>query len=88
MEDTPGLVEGLPRFHAVARPILRTPEEGADTLVWLAARRLDELGGSGGFWLDRRRRAVDKVPWTKAPSGERERLWSWCRSRSGAAATG
>jgi NAD(P)-dependent dehydrogenase (short-subunit alcohol dehydrogenase family) len=35
--DTPGVVASLPRFHALTRPILRSPEEGADTLAWLAA---------------------------------------------------
>ena len=35
--DTPGLQAGLPRFRAVWRPLLRSPAEGADTIVWLAA---------------------------------------------------
>jgi hypothetical protein len=43
------------------------------------------LGASGGFWLDRRRRTEHKVPWTHAPAGERERLWAWCRQRTGLA---
>ena len=34
--DTPGLAESLPGFHRVMRPLLRTPAEGADTIVWLA----------------------------------------------------
>ena len=44
--DTPGLADGLPRFRALVRPLLRTPEEGADTAVWLAAGGPD--GGSAG----------------------------------------
>ena len=35
--DTPGVESGLPLFGKITGPILRTPEEGADTLVWLAA---------------------------------------------------
>jgi NAD(P)-dependent dehydrogenase (short-subunit alcohol dehydrogenase family) len=81
--DTPGVVAGLPRFHQLTRPILRSPEEGADTLVWLAAEPVDVLGSSGGFWLDRRRRATTKVPWTHTPAGERARLWEWCERRAG-----
>ncbi len=31
--DTPGLESSLPRFYAVTRRLLRTPQEGADTIV-------------------------------------------------------
>ncbi|MCB0969614.1 MAG: SDR family NAD(P)-dependent oxidoreductase, partial [Ilumatobacter sp.] len=34
--DTPGVRASLPTFAKVVGPLLRTPEEGADTLVWLA----------------------------------------------------
>jgi NAD(P)-dependent dehydrogenase (short-subunit alcohol dehydrogenase family) len=34
--DTPGLAEALPGFYRRMRPLLRTPAEGADTIVWLA----------------------------------------------------
>jgi len=80
--DTPGVVESLPRFHTLTRPILRTPDEGADTLVWMAAAPAADLGASGGFWLDRRRRSATKVPWTHTPPGERAKLWAWCEQRT------
>ena len=35
--DTPGVVASLPTFHRLIGPRLRTPEEGADTIVWLVA---------------------------------------------------
>ena len=35
--DTPGVETALPGFQKVVGPLLRSPEEGADTLVWLAA---------------------------------------------------
>ena len=35
--DTPGIAHSLPKFERVARPILRTTQQGADTFVWLAA---------------------------------------------------
>ena len=47
--DTPGLASGLPSFTALLRrcSLLRRPEEGADTAVWLAAGGAPG-GGSGG----------------------------------------
>jgi dehydrogenase/reductase SDR family protein 12 len=36
--DTPGLAEALPGFYRHMRRLLRTPAEGADTIVWLATR--------------------------------------------------
>ena len=35
--DTPGLESSLPRFYALTKRLLRTPQEGADTIVWLGA---------------------------------------------------
>lgn len=32
--DTPGVVESLPTFHLVLGPVLRSPAEGVDTVVW------------------------------------------------------
>ncbi|MEZ5569043.1 MAG: SDR family NAD(P)-dependent oxidoreductase [Halioglobus sp.] len=50
--DTPGVESSLPGFYRLTRRWLRSPEEGADTAVWLAAST--EAGRvSGEFWLDR-----------------------------------
>src|SRR4029079_17068497 len=58
--DTPGLRSALPGFSRVVGPLLRTPEEGADTLVWLAAApHAADL--SGLFFLDRRPRAKHRL---------------------------
>ncbi|MBT8207970.1 MAG: SDR family NAD(P)-dependent oxidoreductase, partial [Acidimicrobiia bacterium] len=38
--DTPGVSSALPGFGKVLGPLLRSPEQGADTLVWLAAAPL------------------------------------------------
>ena len=67
--DTPGIRAGLPGFARVMGPVLRTPEQGADTAVWLAAApggRRDD----GRFWLDRRPRWEHKVPWTRLSDEE------------------
>ena len=56
----PGLEVGLPGFRTVLGPLLRTPDEGADTIVWLAAA--EEPGRSTGkFWLDRAPRSTDEA---------------------------
>jgi dehydrogenase/reductase SDR family member 12 len=81
--DTPGVVTSLPMFYSVTRPVLRTPAEGADTIVWLAGAAITELGANGGFWLDRHRRSITKIPGTSASRGERDRLWRWCSETSG-----
>ncbi len=72
--DTPGLSASLPGFRQLIEPILRTPAEGVDTLVWLAC---DPAGHrrSGAFFLDRRERPFDRVPFTRVSREERRRLW-------------
>jgi len=67
----------LPGFHSVTRAILRTPAEGADTVVWLAA---SAAGGrlDGEFVFDRRPRGAYYVPGTREREGDREALWALC----------
>lgn len=84
--DTPGVERSLPTFRRIVGPLLRTPAEGADTLVWLAADNGAPLTTSGQFWLDRRPRALHRMGSTRrsdTPS-ERERLWRWVVDKSGA----
>ena len=81
--DTPGVVKSLPRFHSITKPVLRSAEAGADTIVWLADVDAAELGANGGFWLDRHRRSITKIPGTSASQSERDRLWQWCEDNSG-----
>ncbi|HEY6607597.1 MAG TPA: SDR family NAD(P)-dependent oxidoreductase [Candidatus Limnocylindria bacterium] len=72
--DTPGLSASLPGFAGLMRPILRTPSEGVDTLVWLAL--LPDAGGlAGRFVHDRKARPFDRVPMTRVDQRERRRLW-------------
>ena len=73
--DTPGLRESLPRFHRTVRPLLRTPAEGADTIVWLVSAQ-DGGEVSGAFWFDRARRPINLVPWTRESEEDLDRLWS------------
>ena len=80
--DTPGVQESLPGFRRVMHPLLRSAEQGADTMAWLVAAP-EARAADGAFWLDRRPRATTVFPWTRTPDGEVERLWNWCVARSG-----
>jgi dehydrogenase/reductase SDR family member 12 len=73
--DTAGIAAALPGFHRLTRPILLSPEQGADTIVWLATAPPTRLG-SGRLWHDRRARPEYLLPWTreKDPAAARE-LW-------------
>ena len=85
--DTPGLASGLPSFAKLG-PLLRTPAQGADTVVWLAAGEARRPGLADplveGFFHDRRRRSEHHVPWTVRGTGATDgaQLWEWCRSRT------
>jgi len=70
---TPGVHESLPRFERVLGPWLRTPTEGADTIVWLLTDPA-AAGMSGRFWHDRRERTTIRVPGTATSPGTTDRL--------------
>ena len=80
---TPGLRNALPAFSRIVGPLLRTPDEGADTIVWLAAAP-DAANLSGLFFLDRRPRAKHRLRRTRRPDEAREaaRLWRLCTERT------
>ena len=84
--DTPGVEASLPTFRRIVGPLLRSPAEGADTLVWLAADDGEPLESTGGFWLDRRRRAIHKLPTTRrTDTGDRRQaLWDWVETAASA----
>jgi dehydrogenase/reductase SDR family member 12 len=71
---TPGIKSSMPTFERVMRPLLRTPEQGADTIVWLAAA--EEPGRvTGRFWCDRHVRATHRLARTRETPEDRDRLW-------------
>jgi dehydrogenase/reductase SDR family member 12 len=72
--DTPGVGHSLPTFAKLTAPILRTPEQGADTIVWLAADP-EPAGSTGLFWHDRAPRPTHRLRSTGERPGERQRLW-------------
>ncbi|MEO0495446.1 MAG: SDR family NAD(P)-dependent oxidoreductase [Actinomycetota bacterium] len=82
--DTPGVEEALPTFRKIVGPFLRSPDEGADTLVWLAADDTAVVE-NGQFWHDRAPRAIHRLPQTKRSdtAERRDALWAWCVAQSG-----
>lgn len=70
---TPGVRESLPGFARAMGPLLRSPEEGADTAVWLAATPRPSLD-AGAFYLDRRPRSTVRWPGTATSYPDRRRL--------------
>jgi NAD(P)-dependent dehydrogenase (short-subunit alcohol dehydrogenase family) len=91
--DTKGVRQWLPVFRMLTRPIIRSPEAGADTIAWLAASA-EPLQSTGRFWQDRRPRPTHYAH--GAPDhtrAARERVWDRCQSlfhghRASAAAGG
>jgi len=77
--DSPGVETSLPRFHALTKRILRTPEAGADTIAWLAATR----PAARAFWFDRARAPEHVFPWTRNTPEAEEPLLARLRALTG-----
>jgi NAD(P)-dependent dehydrogenase (short-subunit alcohol dehydrogenase family) len=68
--DTPGLRVSLPGFYRFVRPLLRSPDQGGDTMTWLAASDV-AAQTSGLFWLDRKPRVTHIFSRTMETPAER-----------------
>jgi dehydrogenase/reductase SDR family protein 12 len=79
---TPGVASSLPRFDKLMKPLLRDPDAGADTIVWLAGSPL-AAEHPGAFWHDRRPRPKHRVPWTRESAAERAALFDRCAELCG-----
>lgn len=79
--DTEGVQRWLPLFRTVARPIMRTPEEGADTIVWLGGAP-EALETTGLFWHDRQPRPTHYLIGASADSDQAEEgIWNYCQAQ-------
>lgn len=71
--DTPQVEDTLPAFRKIVGRFLRTPEQGADTIVWLAAAPEAALT-TGKFWLDRQERPTHFFERTRESPAQRQEL--------------
>ena len=81
--DTPGVIESLPRFHRVMGPLLRSPAEGVDTVVWAVAG--GEEIENGRLYFDREVRSVSRWPGTATSADDRRALWRLVEAQCGLA---
>ena len=74
---TPGVADSLPAFSKLMQSRLRTPKEGADTILWLA---VSDAGAekSGGFWFDRKQVSPYLIPGTEEDLDARNALVELC----------
>lgn len=71
---TAGVARSLPTFDILMRPFLRSPEQGADTMVWLAAAP-EPAQTSGELWFDRETAPKHLLGNTREGEADRRRLW-------------
>jgi NAD(P)-dependent dehydrogenase (short-subunit alcohol dehydrogenase family) len=76
--DTEGVRTSLPGFRQTLKRVLRTPEQGADTVLWLANRRPDPAS-EGGIWLDRVLQPEHEFAWTRRSPHSAEDLVRYLR---------
>jgi dehydrogenase/reductase SDR family protein 12 len=77
--DTSSVKSSLPRFHRVTKHILRSPAEGADSVVWMAASPRARLS-TGCFFFDRKERRTHLLSFTRETKEDRRALWNLCES--------
>jgi dehydrogenase/reductase SDR family protein 12 len=80
--ETPGITDSMPRFARVVRPILRTAEQGADTIVWLTAADAEEAP-TGRFWCDRSPRPTYYLPGRSDDRTVRRAVWAYVCGAAG-----
>ena len=66
----------MPGFHQKMKDRLRTSEQGADTIVWLAVADISKQT-SGSFYQDRKAVATHlPLAWSKASDSDKNKLIS------------
>ncbi|KAM3605438.1 uncharacterized protein V6R79_025753 [Siganus canaliculatus] len=73
--DTPAVSTSMPQFHQMMGDRLRTAEQGADTVIWLALSRAAARTRSGQFFQDRRPVPAHlPLAWTHSSTEEIQRF--------------
>jgi dehydrogenase/reductase SDR family member 12 len=76
--DTEGVQRWMPLFRTIARPIIRSPDQGADTIVWLGGAP-EPLSQTGLFWQDRHPRPTNyRLGASPDSEADRQALWDYC----------
>ena len=75
--DTPGVRHSMPLFKKLLNKRLRSPEEGADTILWLATT---PNYPNGKFWFDRKQAKTTILNLNNSSEEENELLWKYCES--------
>lgn len=75
--DTPGVRHSMPFFKKLMSSRLRSAEEGADTILWLATR---QDYPSGKFWFDRKQAKTILFSLNRSTQAEKNSLWDYCES--------
>ncbi len=78
--DTPGVRGALPNFRFTMKYLLRTPQQGADTAVWLAVCPTVK-NQTGKYWFDREARKTHFLASTQESQKVRQMLWNLCVER-------
>ncbi|XP_066509086.1 DHRS-12_like_SDR_c-like domain-containing protein isoform X1 [Hoplias malabaricus] len=75
--DTPMIANTMPDFHRSMKERLRTPEQAADTVVWLAVSEAAVTKPSGRFFQDRKVVAAHlPLAWTHSSQLEDQKFMS------------
>lgn len=77
--DTEGVRSALPVFRAALASVLRTPEQGADTILWLASER-PEVPSDGGIWFDRSLQPEHEFAFTRSDAPGPEALGAFLQA--------
>ena len=80
--DTPAVREALPRFWRLTRNRLRSPRQGADTMVWLAASP-GARGATAKLFFDRKSVPTHLLAKTRERPRDRAQLWTLCCEQAG-----
>eukprot|EP00091_Calanus_sinicus_P008879 TRINITY_DN21149_c0_g1_i1.p2 TRINITY_DN21149_c0_g1~~TRINITY_DN21149_c0_g1_i1.p2 ORF type:complete len:109 (-),score=32.47 TRINITY_DN21149_c0_g1_i1:51-377(-) len=79
--DTPAVRNSMPDFYEKMKDKLRTVEQGADTVVWLAVAKDPVTKPSGLFWQDRSSVSTHlPLAWSRTSRQEEDRLMSHLRT--------
>ncbi len=78
--STPGVKRSLPTFWKLQRAWLRTPAEGADTILWLSQHRPAPIAQR--IWFDRKPREVHVFSATRESACSEVALADWLREQA------